>query len=351
MEDLGPGVEAWIAERVQGTVPPLEFDRIAGGYSNRTYLVTDASGQRSVLRCPPAHAVPAGAHDVAREHRILRALQPTPVPTPEPLGLCADGSVSPVPFYVMSFAEGSVIASVHDAEERLPSAESRRRVGHHVIDTLAELHLVDVDAAGLGDLARREGYVERQLGRMSRMWDQTRTRDLPLVEEVRARLARAVPPQLQTGVVHADFRLGNLVIGTVGAVAAVLDWELCTLGDVLADLAFLLNNWEQPGDEHPPVWMEQPPTTAGGFPTRQELADRYADRTGFDLGALAYHRALAYWRLAIIAEGIKHRYELRRAAAGESAVTGDEGIDPAYLDRRVRDAAELADRHLRSIGA
>jgi aminoglycoside phosphotransferase (APT) family kinase protein len=347
MNDIGPGVERWIADQLDRATPPLHFERIAGGYSNRTYLVTDAAGLRSVLRCPPSHAVPAGAHDVAREHRILSALSSTSVPTPEPLGLCTDASVSPVPFYVMSFAEGSVIAAVDDVETELPTAGARRIVGEHVIDTLAELHLVDVDAVGLGDLARRDGYVERQLTRMGRIWEQTRTRELPLVEELGVRLAAAPPKQRHSGVVHADFRLGNLMVDPSGTVTAVLDWELCTLGDVLADVAFLLNNWEQPADEHPPVWMEQPPTRAGGFPTREELVDRYAARTGFDMSGLAYHRALAYWRLAVIAEGIKHRYEVRRAERSPSA---EDDVDPAHLDRRVHDAAVLADQHLRSVG-
>jgi aminoglycoside phosphotransferase (APT) family kinase protein len=351
MNDIGPGVERWIADHVDGSSPPLKFDRIAGGYSNRTYLVIDADGQRSVLRCPPAHAVPSGAHDVAREHRILEALWPTAVPTPRPLGLCMDGSVSPVPFYLMSFAEGRVVAGVHEVEAHLPTAAARRSVGEHVIDTLADLHLVDVDAIGLGELARRDCYVERQLARMGRIWDQTRTRELPLVEQVRSRLAAARPPQRHTGLVHADFRLGNLVVASSGAVNAILDWELCTVGDVLADVAFLLNNWEQPEDDHPPVWMKRPPTLAGGFPSRREIIDRYAERTRFELGALAYHRALAYWRPAVIAEGIKHRYELRRARVGGGNDSKDEAMDPAYLDRRVQDAAALADHHLRLIGA
>ncbi len=339
----GPEVERWIVAHVAGATPPLTMRLITGGHSNRTYLVTGGDGQRFVLRCPPAHPVPAGTHDVVREHRILRALADSPVPAPRPLALCVDTDVSAAPFFVMSFAEGRVVASVADVDAVLPTPQLRHAAADGVVDALADLHRVDVDAVGLGDLGPREHFVDRQLRRMGRVWQQTRTRDLPLMDELARRLAASQPPQRHTGILHADYRLGNVMLDGAGRVTAMLDWELCTLGDVLADVAFLLDNWDLPTDRHRSVWMERPPTNAGGFPTRDALVARYAARTGFDVSGLGFHRALAYWKIAVIAEGIKRRAEHRAGIDGTP-------IDPeahAHLERRVRDAAELAHEQLR----
>ena len=207
---------------------------------------------------------------------------------------------------------------------------------------LAALHRVDVDRVGLGHAARREAFLERQLTRMAGVWEQTKTRELPLLEDVHRRLSAAQPPQRHTGIVHSDYRFGNVILDDQARVAAVLDWELWTLGDVLSDVGFLLNNWYEPGDSDPQIWMAVPPTMAGGFLSREELAARYAAATGFALDDIEYYRAFQYWKVAVLAEGVKRRYE--------SGAMADSEVDFAHLAQRVLDLVNLADRSLRRLG-
>jgi aminoglycoside phosphotransferase (APT) family kinase protein len=175
---------------------------------------------------------------------------------------------------------------------------------------------------------------------MRRVWTKIKTRELPLIESLHDRLVRHCPPQRYTGLVHNDYRLGNLMLDDGNRVAAVLDWELTAIGDVLADLGALLNNWDGPEDPGPDIWMQPAPTRAGGFPTRNELVSSYARQSGFDVSDLDYYRALSYWRIAIIGEGMMRRYQ-----SGEMAA---EGADLTAIDKRVRDRAELADEFLRA---
>jgi aminoglycoside phosphotransferase (APT) family kinase protein len=177
---------------------------------------------------------------------------------------------------------------------------------------------------------------------MRRVWEKTKTRELPLIESLHARLLATKPEQRHTGLVHADYRLGNMILNPNGSVAAVLDWEVCALGDVLTDLAFVLNNWDEPDDPWPDVWMEIAPTRAGGFPSRDRIVTRYAARTGFAVENIDYYRAFGYWRIAVIAEGMKRRYETGAMASHAS--------DAAALDSRVRARAELADYFLTRAG-
>ncbi len=313
MRDGVPGVDpsaldSWYAAHVDGARPPLDFEVITGGHSNITYRVTDAAGQRTILRRPPMGHVLASAHDMAREHRIITAVGPTAVPVPATLGLCTDAAVNGAPFYVMELVDGLVVTNVEEAAT-LADGATRRRLGFDHIDVLADLHAVDVDAAGLGDFARKEGFLARQLKRWKGQWQATRTRDLPVMDQAYDLLAALEPPQVNTGIVHGDFRLGNLISRPDGTVAAVLDWELCTLGDVLSDLGYLLNMWVFPEDADAADLTTPPPTFAPGFPSRDELVERYAARTGFDVSGIAYYRAFNYWRRASIAEGVKRRYQ------------------------------------------
>ena len=346
MADLLPGidqraVEDWFANHVSTAEPPLRFAIIAGGHSNITYRVDDSAGHAFVLRRPPLGHVLATAHDVAREHRIISAVGPTAVPVPPALAVCPDASVNGAPFYVMGFVEGHVLATVPEVDAALPDPAARRRLAEHVVENLANLHRLDVDAIGLGDLARRDGYLDRQLKRWRTQWEQSRTRELAVMDEAYELLAAAKPDQRYTGIVHGDYRLGNMLSLSEGRVAAVLDWELCTLGDVLADVGFLLNNWAEAGEEAP-GWIEPPPTAAGGFPSRAELTEAYAARSGFDLSEVAYYRAFSHWRLAAIAEGVKRRY-IEGVMAGES-------VSIEQYDRRVEDMAREAVRLVRSLG-
>ncbi|MGA0153939.1 MAG: phosphotransferase family protein, partial [Ilumatobacteraceae bacterium] len=200
-------VSRWLVDNIDGATAPFSFDLIAGGRSNLTFRVTDASGTQFVLRRPPLGHVLATAHDMAREHRIIAAVGKTGVPVPRALGLCTDVEVNGAPFYVMSYVEGEVLDNADKAP--LLDQSLREQTSHHLIDVLAELHAVDVDAVGLGDLARREGYIERQLKRWRTQWENSKTRELPAIDEVEARLSRHVPEQQGVVIAHGDFRFGN----------------------------------------------------------------------------------------------------------------------------------------------
>lgn len=329
-------VTNWLARNVVGATAPFSFDLIAGGRSNLTYLVTDVAEQRFVLRRPPLGHVLATAHDMAREHRIISAVGPTKVPVPRALGLCTDESVNGAPFYVMGYIDGVVLDSPDRAS--VLTMPLRQVAGNHLVDVLADLHDVDVDAVGLGDLAKRTGYVERQVKRWSAQWDQSKTRELPTIDEVARRLRENLPEQHGVVIAHGDFRFGNcLVDTTTGRIAAVLDWELCTLGDPLADLGYLGVYWYH-GDDG--SLRANDPTPAGGFPTYAEIVARYAERTGRDVSGIDYYVAFGCWRLAVISEGVYARYT--QGAMGKSG-----GVDVESF----KIAAEaLADRALTALG-
>ncbi len=297
-------VSAWLAEHVPDANPPFDFALITGGHSNLTYCVTGRDGQRFVLRRPPLGAVLATAHDMAREHKIISGARRIPIPVPRALALCEDPDVNGAPFYVMNFVEGHVLESVEQVQELFPDPEHRDRLAEAALDALVALHTVDPEAIGLGDLGRKEAYLDRQLKRWRTQWEKSKTRELPEMEQAYELLLAAKPAQLYTGIVHGDFRLGNMLSRDDGTVAAVLDWELCTLGDTLADLGYLLNHWSQPDDTEGILG----PTGAGGFPSRAELMSRYAERTGHEVDQVDYYRSFQIWRLAAIVEGVASRY-------------------------------------------
>jgi aminoglycoside phosphotransferase (APT) family kinase protein len=336
-----PGIEveratAWFATHVPNVQPPLRFTLFAGGRSNLTYRVDGAGGPPVTLRRPPVSHVLPTAHDMAREHRIISALAPTPVPVPEPIGLCEDAEVIGAPFYVMSFVEGLVLRDTESGDRLLPGGTARRRAAIDLVDTLAALHTLDPDHIGLGDLAKHEGYVERQLRRWSAQFAESAAAGVAapgLVEAVGAMLARRVPPQRRTTVVHGDFRIDNAVLRPDGTVAAVLDWELCTLGDPMADLGTFLDYWGLP-DDGEPLLGRVPASVLGGFPGVDELRERYASSAGADVSDVAYFMAFGYWRLACILQGVYARY-VGGAPAGDPD-------DVEHLPATVARLAELA---------
>ena len=297
-------VTGWLADRVEALTPPLEAEIITGGHSNLTFRLTDADGHRWVLRRPPLKQVLATAHDMGREARMLEALAPTPVPVPPVVGLCTDESVNGAPFYVMDFVDGRVIHNRVEADEL--SAEQQRRAGESIVDVLAAIHAVDIDAVGLGDFAKREDYIARQLKRWQGQFEKSTTRDVPVMAEVYDRLHASIPPQREATIVHADYRLDNCMIGPDGDVIAVLDWEICTLGDPLADVGTLLVYWGDPDD--PARAVLPTPTLAPGFPKPAEVLERYAAASGRDVEGIEYFVAFALWRLACIVEGVYSRY-------------------------------------------
>ena len=303
-----PGIEAdrvgrWLAEHVDGLAGPVEFGLVSGGRSNLTFRVTDAAGGTYALRRPPTGGVLSTAHDVSREWRFISALAPTAVPVPSPVAYCADTAVTGAEFYVMGFVEGLVLA---DTEAGLALAHRARvRAAEHLVDVLVELHALDPVAVGLGDMVRKTGYVERQLRRWHAQVHATGASELALLDEVHDLLARRIPEQAD-GIVHGDYRAGNLAFGPDGAVRAVFDWELATSGDPMADLGWLASNWQDPGEPLPPTTPG--PSTVPGFPARAQIVQRYARMSGRDVSTLPYWVAFSRWRSACIAVGVRARY-------------------------------------------
>jgi aminoglycoside phosphotransferase (APT) family kinase protein len=324
------GVEGWFREHVPGAKPPLSFELIAGGRSNLTYAVTDATAARWALRRPPLGKTLGSAHDMGRECRVAHIA-----------GFCEDESVNGAPFYVMDWVEGPILRGRDDADPFDESA--RRRIGKRVVDTLVDIHAVEPDDVGLGDLGRKADYVARTLHRWQGQWQKGKTRDIPLVDEVHDRLAARIPEQGPATIVHGDYRLDNMILAPgAEAVAAVVDWELCTLGDPLADVGMLLVYWGDPEDELFPLFA--PATIAPGFPSRDVVRDRYAERSGRDLSLIDFYVALGLWKLAIILEGVYARY-----SAGQY---GDQAeLDAVHaFGRNVARLAELADEAERRLG-
>jgi aminoglycoside phosphotransferase (APT) family kinase protein len=330
-------VSEWLELHVDGVRGPFRFEQIAGGHSNLTFRVVDAGGATFVLRRPPLGHVLASAHDMAREHRIIHGLQGSAVPVPRTLGFCDDPSVNESPFYVMAFVDGHVIRDRETAEAVLDAA-ARATASRSIVDTMASIHSVDLGAAGLDDLARHDGYIARQLKRWHGQVEQQRTRDLPVLDRVHDRLAAAIPDQGTATLVHGDYRLDNCMIGDDGEVAAVLDWEICTLGDPLADLGLLTVYWTGPDDE-PSAWAGSA-TTAPGFWNRDHLAERYAEVSGRDISQLPFYVSFAYWKLACILEGVYARYL--------GGALGDR--DPAELEPFARQVETAAARAEATIG-
>jgi aminoglycoside phosphotransferase (APT) family kinase protein len=328
-----PRVTPWLEEHVEGLRPPLTFTLIAGGHSNLTYRLDDADGHAFVLRRPPLHHVLATAHDMGREHRIISALGPTPVPVPPALAYCDDPEVNGAPFYVMGYVEGHVLRDTAAAEPL--TEEQRRTAGESLVDVMAEIHAVDVDAVGLGELGRKEGYIDRQLRRWYKQFLDSKTREVPALEKVYERLRAEIPEQGPATIVHGDYRLDNCLVGDDGRIAAVLDWEICTLGDPLADVGLLMVYWTDPDDESAALLTA--PTQLPGFQRRADLLQRYAERSGRDVSAIDYYTAFGYWKLACIVEGVYARY---RGGAMGSEASGFEAF--ATQVERLAAAAEEA---------
>jgi aminoglycoside phosphotransferase (APT) family kinase protein len=310
-------VTQWFVEHAAAVDPPLRFELITGGHSNLTFRVTDQAGRAWVLRRPPLGQVLATAHDMGREHRIISALAPTDVPVAPTIGLCTDEAVNGSPFYVMDFVDGLVLRDAGVAAGVEPAV--RRRASESLADVLARIHSVDLDAVGLSDLGRHDGYLERQLKRWYGQFEKSKTREVPELDAVHAELAARIPPQGPATIVHGDYRLDNCMVGPSGEVCAVLDWELCTLGDPLADVGLLMVYWTDPDDASPAGVSGA--TALDGFLRRDEVLAAYSERSGRDVSAVDYYVAFGYWKLACIIEGVYARY--RGGAMGHRGNASD----------------------------
>jgi aminoglycoside phosphotransferase (APT) family kinase protein len=315
-------VLSWLSTHAPGAIGPSpRAQLIAGGRSNLTYLLDDGE-RRLVVRRPPLGHVLATAHDMAREHRIIGALAGTPVPVPRAIALCTEAEVNGAPFYAMSFVDGLVVR----ADQAGLDQGARDQLSASMMAVLADLHEVDVDAAGLAGFGRPDGFLERQLRRWSKQLEASRSRELPGIDRLRDALAADLPLSERSGIVHGDYRLDNLVVAPPAAadalrVRAVLDWEMATLGDPLTDLGLLLAYWDvvsalgSPGVSN--VGSGQ------GYPDGATLINWYARRRDVDLSRLPWYTAFGLFKLAVILEGIHYRYELGQTVGDDFARIGD----------------------------
>jgi aminoglycoside phosphotransferase (APT) family kinase protein len=284
----------------------LTAEPIGDGHSNVTFALSTGV----VLRRPPRGPLPPSAHDVLREARLLRALEPTDVRTPKILAVCDDEQVIGAPFYVMELVEGEVITN--SVPPALEDAGQRRRIADELIDGLVELHGAHWERLGLDGFGKPTGYLERQLRRFGGLWEHNRTRDLPEVAQVGSWLAEHLPESPPATIVHGDYRLGNTIYGPAAPahLAAILDWEMATIGDPLADVGYLMVHWVQADDDADSFTL-QSVTRQPGFPTRAELIDRYQARSGRTVGQLDWYVTLALWKAVVFMEG-----NYKRAIAG-----------------------------------
>jgi len=333
-------VDAWMVAHA-GAGAPLRYELIAGGRSNLTFRASDAVGRTFALRRPPVSHVLPTAHDMVREFTIISALSPTGVPVPRPVGLCTDEAVNGQPFYVMEFVEGAILRDRAQAEATFDEA-TRAIIGERLAETLAALHAVDVEAAGLAGFARHDGYVERQLRRWRTQYEQMRVEGVDhggLVEAVGDRLAASIPAQQRVTVVHGDYRLDNTVLAEDGSVRAILDWEISTLGDPLADVGLLLDYWTEAGDAAATI-LGASPTTAAGFATRDQVLEAYARHSDLDLSRVAYYQAFGFWKLACILQGVYARYRAGATAGDRGSVAEF----PSHIATLARSAQETLER-------
>jgi len=306
------GLGAWISAHVPGYGPLTGVRLISGGRSNLTYRL-EFGDRALVLRRPPLGHVLPTAHDMGREFRVLTALAGTSIPVPVAGAFCADAEIVGAPFYLMSYVDGEVLRTVEESAHVTPG--QAEKLSERLVDTLAAIHAVDVDAVGLTGFGRPEGYLSRQLSRWQRQWELSNSRPMAGYDDLVRRLADGLPSSAEGTLVHGDLRLDNMLVRLEPApeVAAVVDWEMSTLGDPLADLGLTLMYWTDPGEED---WLRLGEagsvTTIPGFLSRARAAARYAELTGRDLSGIGYYVAFGCYKLAVVLEGIHARFLLNQ---------------------------------------
>jgi len=341
--DSPPGLDlvalgSFLTSQGVSTYGALHAAVIAGGRSNLTYAVSDDVHHWVVRRPPLAHVLPT-AHDMAREWRVISALQSTDIPVPGAVAICEDPSVIGAPFYVMDFVDGHVV------RDRLPdewpaTVDTCRAMSNALINTLLELHAVEPEAVGLADFGHPRGFLERQVRRWWQQWEASKTRELPAIEDLHHRLLDGLPVQSAPGIVHGDYRFDNVIYAPDDPhrIAAVVDWEMSTVGDPLCDLGLLVVYWVT--DKSDPTGSAVPGARVSlgeGFPSREQMIARYAAGRDRDLSNLEWYVALGHYKLAIIAEGINARFLL-----GMTVGEGFETMGPAVrliVDRALERAS------------
>jgi aminoglycoside phosphotransferase (APT) family kinase protein len=297
-------VVPWFREKI-APVDSLTGRVIGHGRSNITYRL-DSDGQSWVLRRPPLSHVQATAHDMGREFRILSALAPTGFPAPKPIALCQDPSVNDAPFYIMEYVDGLVPVDPNVVKQRFGEAD-RRRIGEELVDVLVRLHSFVPSEIGLDGFGKPQGYLERQVRRFSQQLEDIRYRETPELDELARRLAKSIPPERAPGIVHGDYRLDNAILDDEGHIIAVLDWEMCTLGDSLADMGLLQMYWSR-GSSQEIAIAGTPVMALPGFPSWEEAAERYQEGSGHDLTNLDFYTVLAHFKLGVILENMYKRF-------------------------------------------
>lgn len=330
-------VTAFLDEHGLGS-GPLAWERIGDGQSNITYRISRGE-QVFVLRRGPRPPLPRSTHDMVREARIQLLLGAEGIPVPEVLAVCEDESLLGVPFYVMSYLDGVVITEA--IPQQLSSIEQRDATSRVVVDTLSQLHRVDVTKGDLAEMGRPDGYLERQVARFAQLWEANTTRELPQVAALATWLEENRPTTQAAAVVHGDYRIGNLMFAdrAPATVVGILDWEMATLGDPLADLGYLAATYSDPGSD-PTIMELTPVTNQAGYWTRQQLVDHYAEQSGLDVTALPWYQALALWKSAIFCEAIYTRWLNGERPGDDFSPTLENGV-PLLLQQSQKHAQEL----------
>lgn len=332
-----PAVEAWIATHTDALTPPFTWSRTKGGHSNLTYRITDGGGRTAIIRRPPQGKLLPKAHDMGREWAVISALAPTSVPVASPICFCSDRDVTGAAFYVMGFVDGQPLFSAEDTEAWVPE-DKRPTLATSFIDTLAALHMLDCDAIGLGELGRKENYIARQVRTWYGSWTSSvsdANYDDPRVHRLRDFILKYVPDQGPARVVHGDYGVHNCLTGKDARITAVVDWEISTLGDPLADLGYALNQWAHPGEGR-----DEAATACPGFPTRDDLSARYAEVTGRDLSQLNFYIGFNWWKTACIVHGVYARYQAGKKSSA--------GVDTDRLYQRISESLDRAAQALES---
>ena len=327
-----PAIEDWIGAHTQTVKPPFAWTRLTGGTSNLTYVIQDQQGRRAVVRRPPTGKLLPKAHDMEREHKILYGLAGTPVPIARPLALCSDPDVTGAPFYVMAFCEDMSLAVSGGEALELPMA-IRPRVGESMVRALVELHKVDPEAVGLERLGRPDGYIARQLNRWFDSWQRSHEAaqiDLPGIADAFEALSSRIPEQGPARICHGDYGPHNVLISAAGDVVAITDWEIGTLGDPLADIAYFVRGWADEAITSSNAFLDARRDT--GYASRRELIAVYENASGRPINDLWYYLAFNSFKSCCIVQGVYGRFM--------GGVRGTQGVDLEEMRARIYQLAD-----------